>query len=110
MSGLKEVVPKTGLLFQEQSLHPVLCKPKLLPLKSVTLEKLEKMQKDAQQKVWQQEMIPAEDSTREDSSRSTEDSRVPTESKILENGPMQGENVADIWEAGEDSEITEDVL
>ncbi|XP_072042783.1 uncharacterized protein [Amphiura filiformis] len=33
----------------------VLCKPKLLPLKSVTLEKLEKMQKDAQDKVMEQE-------------------------------------------------------
>ena len=28
----------------------MLCKPKLLPLKSVTLEKLEKMQKDANAK------------------------------------------------------------
>ena len=28
----------------------VLCKPKLLPLKSVTLEKLEKMQKEANEK------------------------------------------------------------
>ncbi len=34
----------------------ILCKPKLLPLKSVTLEKLEKMQKDAQDTVKQQEL------------------------------------------------------
>jgi BBSome-interacting protein 1 len=33
----------------------VLCKPKILPLKSVTLEKLEKMQKEAQDTVRQQE-------------------------------------------------------
>lgn len=34
----------------------VLCKPKLLPLKSVTLEKLEKMQKEAQEIIKQQEL------------------------------------------------------
>lgn len=35
----------------------VLCKPKLLPLKSVTLEKLEKMQREAQELVRQQEAV-----------------------------------------------------
>ncbi len=34
----------------------VLCKPKLLPLKSVTLEKLEKMQQEAQEIIKQQEL------------------------------------------------------
>lgn len=34
----------------------VLCKPKLLPLKSVTLEKLEKMQREAQEIIRQQEL------------------------------------------------------
>lgn len=34
----------------------VLCKPKLLPLKSVTLEKLEKMQQEAQIIIKQQEL------------------------------------------------------
>lgn len=34
----------------------VLCKPKLLPLKSVTLEKLEKMQLEAQEAIKQQEL------------------------------------------------------
>lgn len=34
----------------------VLCKPKLLPLKSVTLEKLEKMQQEAQELIKQQEL------------------------------------------------------
>lgn len=38
----------------------VLCKPKLLPLKSVTLEKLEKMQMEAQEAVKQQEMAVKE--------------------------------------------------
>ena len=36
-----------GLIFHESEPQAVLCKPKLLPLKSFTLEKLEKMQKEA---------------------------------------------------------------
>ena len=50
-----EVLPKYGLLYTEQSPMPVLCKPKIMPLKSVTLEKLEKMQKDAQETIKRQE-------------------------------------------------------
>lgn len=38
----------------------VLCKPKLLPLKSLTLEKLEKMQQAAQETIRQQEMAERE--------------------------------------------------
>ena len=51
----KEVLPKQGLLFTEQNPIPVLCKPKIMPMKSVTLEKLEKMQKEAQEEVKRQE-------------------------------------------------------
>lgn len=50
MENIKEVLPKRGLVYQESNPQLVLCKPKLLPLKSVTLEKLEKMQKDANEK------------------------------------------------------------
>ncbi|KAK6185346.1 hypothetical protein SNE40_007600 [Patella caerulea] len=55
-SEIKEVLPKQGVLYQEDMPTVVLCKPKLLPLKSVTLEKMEKMQKDAQDLVKKQEM------------------------------------------------------
>ncbi|XP_076363328.1 BBSome interacting protein 1 [Tachypleus tridentatus] len=51
---LKEVIPNKGMLFQEETSTYVLCKPKLMPLKSVTLEKLEKMQKEAEEKVKKQ--------------------------------------------------------
>jgi BBSome-interacting protein 1 len=44
----REVLPKRGLVYQESNPGLVLCKPKLLPLNSVTLEKLERMQKEAQ--------------------------------------------------------------
>ena len=43
---LSEVLPKTGLVYSERGpLTEVLCKPKIMPLKSETLKKLEKMEK-----------------------------------------------------------------
>lgn len=45
------VLPDTGKLFYEQKSDFVFCKPHLMPLKSVTLEKLEKMQKQAQEQL-----------------------------------------------------------
>lgn len=45
------ILPRQILLYQEENLDYILCKPKLIPLKSVTLEKLEKMQKDAELKI-----------------------------------------------------------
>ena len=50
MSNLKEVLPRKGLLYQEESTQLALCRPKLMPLKSVTLEKLEAMQQQLQDK------------------------------------------------------------
>ncbi|KAK2815901.1 hypothetical protein Q5P01_026368 [Channa striata] len=55
-SIFREVLPKQGQLSMEDVPTMVLCKPKLLPLKSVTLEKLEKMQMEAQEAVKQQEL------------------------------------------------------
>uniref|UniRef100_A0A8D0GAF6 BBSome interacting protein 1 n=1 Tax=Sphenodon punctatus TaxID=8508 RepID=A0A8D0GAF6_SPHPU len=54
-SLFREVLPKQGKLCVEDVTTMVLCKPKLLPLKSVTLEKLEKMQRAAQETIHQQE-------------------------------------------------------
>lgn len=35
---IKEILPKSGLVYSEKAaLQEVLCKPKILPLKSVTL-------------------------------------------------------------------------
>mmetsp|Transcript_17449 Transcript_17449/g.20934 ORF Transcript_17449/g.20934 Transcript_17449/m.20934 type:complete len:80 (+) Transcript_17449:267-506(+) len=45
---LQEVLPKAGLVYSEKgNLSEVLCKPKIMPLKSVTLERLEEMEKAA---------------------------------------------------------------
>ena len=51
----KEVLPKNGELYQEDKPSLVLCKPKIMPLKSITLEKLEKIQKKAQEAMKAQE-------------------------------------------------------
>ena len=43
--GVQEVLPKAGLVVSEKgNLTEVLCKPKILPLKSITLQKLEDME------------------------------------------------------------------
>ena len=45
---LQEVVPKSGLVFSEKGcLTYSLCKPKIMPIKSVTLQKLEEMERKA---------------------------------------------------------------
>jgi len=49
--SIKNFVPKIGLLHHRESLQLILCKPKLMPLKSMTLEKLQKMQSDAENKL-----------------------------------------------------------
>ncbi|KAL4640186.1 BBSome-interacting protein 1 [Arapaima gigas] len=59
-SMFREVLPKQGQLSVEDVPTLVLCKPKLLPLKSVTLEKLEKMQQEAQEVIRQQEATQRE--------------------------------------------------
>ena len=44
-SAIKEILPKAGLVYSEKAtLSEILCKPKILPLKSVTLQKLEQME------------------------------------------------------------------
>ena len=47
IKSLKNVIQKNGILFNEvKNLSEVLCKPKLLPLKSITIRKLEELEKD----------------------------------------------------------------
>ncbi|XP_025207096.1 BBSome-interacting protein 1 [Melanaphis sacchari] len=49
--SIEHFVPKVGLLHHRESLQLILCKPKLMPLKSMTLEKLQKMQSEAEKKL-----------------------------------------------------------
>jgi len=47
---LQEILPKAGLVYSEKAtLSEVLCKPKLLPLKSATLLKLEALESNLAQ-------------------------------------------------------------
>jgi BBSome-interacting protein 1 len=47
LKQLKNLVPKNGVVFNEKIDFPeILCKPKLLPLKSMTLKKLEDLEKN----------------------------------------------------------------
>jgi BBSome-interacting protein 1 len=42
------VLARAGLVYSEKStLSEILCKPKIMPLKSVTLEKIEQMEREA---------------------------------------------------------------
>mmetsp|Transcript_3511 Transcript_3511/g.5161 ORF Transcript_3511/g.5161 Transcript_3511/m.5161 type:complete len:99 (+) Transcript_3511:75-371(+) len=48
---IEEVLPKAGLVYSEKStLSELLSKPKIMPLKSINLEKIEAMEKEARQK------------------------------------------------------------
>ena len=44
---LKEVLPAHGVAAYERTLSEVLCKPKIMPIKSMALEKVEKIEKEA---------------------------------------------------------------
>lgn len=68
----REVLPKRGLVFQESAAQLVLCKPKLLPLKSFTLQKLESMQREAGEKAKIQLQQQEQESNEE------EEEQVPT--------------------------------
>ena len=47
---IQEVLPRSGLVYSEKgSLEYVLCKPKIMPIKSVTLLKLEEMERKAKE-------------------------------------------------------------
>ncbi|GBG26955.1 BBSome-interacting protein 1 [Hondaea fermentalgiana] len=49
-AALQEVLPKTGLVFSERgNLSEILCKPKILPLKSATLLRMEDLDQKARE-------------------------------------------------------------
>lgn len=52
--SIKPIVPSQGIVIYEEKSFFILCKPKLLSLKSLTLEKLEKIEKENQDKAKQQ--------------------------------------------------------
>lgn len=66
-------------LFQDESLAPIFCKPKLIPLKTITTQKLEQMQREQMEKLQVPEgkeeesvSIDGESSEREDKTPDSE--------------------------------------
>ena len=46
------MLPKTGLVYSERGmLTGIMCKPKIMPIKSITLEKIEEMEKKLLEKI-----------------------------------------------------------
>uniref|UniRef100_A0A7S1HZ42 Uncharacterized protein n=1 Tax=Eutreptiella gymnastica TaxID=73025 RepID=A0A7S1HZ42_9EUGL len=59
---LREVLPKAGLVYSEKSsLSEILSKPKILPLKSITLERIEEMETRAKA-IFEEQRKPGETS------------------------------------------------
>ncbi|KAI6192772.1 BBSome-interacting protein 1 [Aphelenchoides besseyi] len=85
--------PPNGFLFKEISLAPAYCKPKLIPLKSVTLEKLERMQADALEKLKEIE---------EEQKRQVEE-EANEQRRLSERSSEQAKRT-DIWEAGQSTD------
>lgn len=59
-SQIHEVLPKAGLVYSEKSsLSEILSKPKVLPLKSITLERIDEMEARAR-KIFEETRRPSE--------------------------------------------------
>uniref|UniRef100_A0A914MEP5 Uncharacterized protein n=1 Tax=Meloidogyne incognita TaxID=6306 RepID=A0A914MEP5_MELIC len=86
--------PPSGYVFEQESLLPAYCKPKICPLKSVTLEKLEKMQEEANRR-----MRELEEKERKEN-RENEEGNNNEEIKSSSNTNVK----ADIWRAEEEEE------
>ncbi|KHJ86213.1 hypothetical protein OESDEN_14045 [Oesophagostomum dentatum] len=59
MSSLKETLSAAdAFLFKDEAMTPIFCKPKLLPLKTITTQKLDAMQKEAKNRAKAAEEVP----------------------------------------------------
>lgn len=47
---IKPIIPSEGAVIDSENVNYILCKPKLLPIKSITIEKLEKLQQTANER------------------------------------------------------------
>lgn len=99
--GLTELIyPPSGMLFKEEVIGPIFCKPKLIPLKSVTLEKLEKMQQEGLEK-----MKALEKQKELEAKLEAEELQARRQSVAVESdaGTDQNQNKqTDIWQANYD--------
>ncbi|CCD64765.1 BBSome-interacting protein 1 [Caenorhabditis elegans] len=76
-------------LFQDETLTPIFCKPKLIPLKTITTQKLEKMQREQMERL----QVPEGQKARTPES-------AEAESPKSNEGPSTSEpKEADVWTA-----------
>lgn len=54
-SEMKPIIPNEGTVIDSENLTFIFCKPKLLPIKSITIEKLEQLQRTANERAKKQE-------------------------------------------------------
>lgn len=47
---IKPIIPSEGFVIDSENVNYIFCKPKLLPIKSITIEKLEKLQETANER------------------------------------------------------------
>ena len=90
----REVLPKRGLLFTESQPQTVLCKPKLLPLKSLTLERLETMQREAKDKAREQMRQEEEEAERHKREFQADSQMMTTEEEQPSHHQVQSESVS----------------
>uniref|UniRef100_A0A0K0DX44 BBSome-interacting protein 1 n=1 Tax=Strongyloides stercoralis TaxID=6248 RepID=A0A0K0DX44_STRER len=88
-----QITLRNGILFPGERLQPVFCKPKLIPLKSVTLEKLERMQEEALDKLDEHSI-----NNKEDNEESNLKGNLRKESNEIE-GMKNYSNKTDVWSA-----------
>uniref|UniRef100_A0A915DFF0 BBSome-interacting protein 1 n=1 Tax=Ditylenchus dipsaci TaxID=166011 RepID=A0A915DFF0_9BILA len=96
-SELKEVMwPPNGLIYDQEFMLPAFCKPKLIPLKSITLEKLEKMQQEAVAKLKEMEQLAANREEVEQRAKAQKDTENDADRP---EGLSTDKNTTDIWQA-----------
>uniref|UniRef100_A0A0N5AB23 Uncharacterized protein n=1 Tax=Syphacia muris TaxID=451379 RepID=A0A0N5AB23_9BILA len=78
---------KDGVLSCADELAPVFCKPKLIPLKSITIEKLEKMQREAMEK----------SNEKDDNDMKTDDSAESLRESETNNDANKTKSAPEIW-------------
>nr|CAD2182451.1 unnamed protein product [Meloidogyne enterolobii] len=86
--------PPSGYVFEQESLLPAYCKPKICPLKSVTLEKLEKMQEEANRRMRELEEKERKENGENEEGNNNEEIKSSSNTNVK----------ADIWRAEEEEE------
>uniref|UniRef100_A0A915KYP0 BBSome-interacting protein 1 n=1 Tax=Romanomermis culicivorax TaxID=13658 RepID=A0A915KYP0_ROMCU len=102
--GIFEVVQRQGYVFDEIKIYPILCKPKLMPLKSVTLQKLERMQREAQEKMLLLQQKQKQEQQGNKLKNDKEKNLGYTKEYEEQNKANEASNNVDVWKPENDNE------